>query len=56
MEEKKRLICPHCSRPFRRREAAVSREDNKILICATCGTAEALGGFILYLERIKEVK
>ena len=34
-------ICPKCGQPYKGRPA-LSREDNKTLICPDCGTREAL--------------
>ncbi|MGN1043533.1 MAG: hypothetical protein ACI4PR_01855 [Acutalibacteraceae bacterium] len=34
-------ICPHCRRAYHG-HPAVSRKDNKTLICSDCGTREAL--------------
>lgn len=39
MEKKK--ICPVCGKEYKR-PAALSRKDNKTLICPECGTREAL--------------
>lgn len=34
--------CPICGEPFIEAEGALSRKDNKTMICSDCGTAEAL--------------
>lgn len=39
--ETKRRICPKCGKAYKARPA-LSREDNKTLICPTCGIKEAL--------------
>ena len=35
-------ICPKCGLPYEGRPAALSRDDNKTLICPDCGVREAL--------------
>ena len=37
----KTTICPKCNKPYNL-PPAISREDNKTLICPECGTREAL--------------
>ena len=40
-EKVRERICPHCGKEYRC-PPAVSRVDNKTLICPVCGTREAL--------------
>lgn len=39
--ERQERICPRCGRPYRA-VPALSRRDNRTLICPDCGTREAL--------------
>lgn len=39
--EKPQAVCPKCGQTYNERPA-LSREDNKTLICPDCGTREAL--------------
>ena len=45
--------CPKCGRLFPRL-LAVSRIDNKTMICDDCGMKEAPADFIKYAEQIKQ--
>lgn len=40
-----KIKCPRCGSFFRASMAALSRKDNKTLICSACGTAEAFEDF-----------
>lgn len=46
----KTTICPKCNKPYNL-PPAISREDNKTLICPECGTREALAYMGLPLEK-----
>lgn len=37
--------CPTCNKKFKRDFGALSRVDNNVLLCSTCGTQEALGEY-----------
>ena len=41
MKERVTAVCPKCGKTYRGRPA-LSREDDKTLICPDCGTREAL--------------
>ncbi len=41
MKERITAVCPKCGKTYRGRPA-LSREDDKTLICPDCGTREAL--------------
>ena len=43
MNDKIKLVqCPNCMQIFNEHFASLSRADNKTLICAKCGTKEAM--------------
>ncbi|MBO5610605.1 MAG: hypothetical protein J5929_09605 [Eubacterium sp.] len=46
------MKCPKCGREFERL-LALSRDDNKTMICDDCGTAEALRDFGVYVHKNK---
>lgn len=49
-------ICPICKGKFEKNQGALSRRDNKTIICSYCGTIEALEDFANALRKagIKE--
>jgi uncharacterized Zn finger protein len=49
------MICPKCGREFERL-LALSRVDNKTMICDECGTKEALEDFGIYVHQNKKRK
>lgn len=47
-------ICPRCGKPYHE-PPALSREDNKTLICPDCGTREALESIDVGREEQEEI-
>lgn len=45
IDTKEVTICPRCGTEFLVHLAALSRRDNKTLICSECGTMEAMEDF-----------
>lgn len=54
MERTKDKICPLCHK-FYREAPALSRADNKTLICSECGTRQALQSVGICLEEQEEI-
>lgn len=54
IEERKTRTCPRCGRSYKG-HPALSRKDNKTLICPLCGTIEALEAMGLPEEEIREI-
>ena len=49
-------VCPKCKKTYEG-HGALSREDNRTIICPRCGTSEALAGLAAYLkEHEKDIK
>ncbi len=54
MEKRIKRICPRCGKEFIE-APALSRADNKTLICSTCGTKEALEAAGMKGEEIEKI-
>lgn len=48
------MVCPKCQKEFIDKYGAISRKDNKTVICAECGTKEALKDWTNYLKKAGE--
>lgn len=44
-------LCPKCNKEFVEKYGAISRKDNKTIICPDCGTFEALEEWSNYLRK-----
>lgn len=53
-EEYEEKICPNCGQAYTARPA-LSRKDNKTLICPDCGIREALSGLGIDLEEQEKI-
>ena len=53
-EEYEEKICPNCGQAYTARPA-LSRKDNKTLICPDCGIREALTGLGIDLEEQEKI-
>lgn len=53
-EEYEEKICPNCGQAYTARPA-LSRKDNKTLICPDCGIKEALSGLGISLEEQEKI-
>ena len=47
------MKCPKCGKPMQKPFVALSRDDNKTLVCSDCGTREALEAFIKWRKEVK---
>lgn len=46
-------ICPECNKEFKG-YGAISRKDNKTIICPECGVKQAMEDYIKYFEKSKD--